>query len=126
MLYFLANEDFPQCVVAWVCIPRLYGAFYKRNILTEIGSLVGKVVKVYLQTEKGARGQFARFAVQVNLSKPLVSMVRIANKIHRVKYESLPLICFKCGRFGHLRESCTHGGVDKEAVGMERVSLEGR
>ncbi|MBA0842579.1 hypothetical protein Goarm_002399, partial [Gossypium armourianum] len=42
----------------------------------EIGSLIGKVVKVDFQTDKGSRGQFAGFVVQVNLSKPLVSNIR--------------------------------------------------
>lgn len=30
---FSANDDFLQCVVAWVRIPRLLGAFYKRGVL---------------------------------------------------------------------------------------------
>ncbi|KAH1083040.1 hypothetical protein J1N35_022801 [Gossypium stocksii] len=35
--------------------------------------------------------------------KPLVSRIRIANKIHRVEYGSLPTVCFGCGTFGHLK-----------------------
>lgn len=33
-----------------------------------------------MQTDKGTRGQFARFAVQINLAQPLVSKVRIVEK----------------------------------------------
>lgn len=36
---------------------------------------------IYVQMDKGARGQFARFVVQVNLSQPLVSKVCIMKKI---------------------------------------------
>lgn len=79
----------------------------------EIGSLVSKVIKVDLQTDKGTRGQFARFAVQVNLSKPLASKIRVANRLHRVEYESLPLIYFQCGRFGHLSDGCPHGNKER-------------
>lgn len=64
---FSTLDAHPQSVVAWILIPGLSGAFYKRSPLMEIGSLVGKVIKIDLQTENGSRGQFARFAVQVNL-----------------------------------------------------------
>ncbi|MBA0667636.1 hypothetical protein Goklo_000695, partial [Gossypium klotzschianum] len=36
----------------------------------EIGEMVGTVIKVDLQTNKGARGQFERFVVHVDLLKP--------------------------------------------------------
>lgn len=39
----------------------------------EIGSHVGKVVKVDMQMDRGISGQFAHFVVQINLSDPLVS-----------------------------------------------------
>ncbi|MBA0599896.1 hypothetical protein Gorai_006096, partial [Gossypium raimondii] len=77
------------------------------NPILPTAGLVGKVVKIVLQTDKRVRGQFARFEVQVNLRKPLISRVRVANKIHRVEYESLPLICFSSGTYGHMRENYT-------------------
>ncbi|MBA0825902.1 hypothetical protein Goarm_010810, partial [Gossypium armourianum] len=80
------------------------GSLYKRSIVQENESLIGKVVKIDLQTDKGSRGQFAWFAVQVNLSKPLISKIWITSRIHRIEYESLPSICIQHGRFGHLRE----------------------
>lgn len=55
-----------------------------------------------------------RFAVQVNLSQPLVSNVHIANKIHHVEYEAFPLICFCCGRFRHLKNTCPTIFMKKE------------
>lgn len=61
--------------MAWVCSPELSRAFYKRSILQDIGSLFGKMVKIDLQIDTGARGQFVRFAVQVNLVDPLVSKI---------------------------------------------------
>lgn len=75
----------------------LFGAFYKKSILQEIGSLIGKFVRIDVQMDSGSKGQFARFIVQVNLTQPLVSKIRIANKIHRVEYESLPQIYFQYG-----------------------------
>ncbi|MBA0725140.1 hypothetical protein Golax_021746 [Gossypium laxum] len=55
----LWSKEFLENVVAWIHIPSLSGAFYKRSILRAIGELVGKVVKIVLQTDKGVRGQFA-------------------------------------------------------------------
>lgn len=65
-------------------------------------------MKIDLQTESDARGQFACFAVQVNLAEPLVSKIRITKKSHRVEYESLSSICFKCGCYGHMKEVCSY------------------
>ncbi|MBA0703163.1 hypothetical protein Goari_027173 [Gossypium aridum] len=50
-----------------------------------IGEMVGNVIKIDLMTNKGAKGQFARFTVQIDLRKPLVSKIRIASRIHRIR-----------------------------------------
>lgn len=68
-----------------------------------------------MQTDTGVRGQFARLAVQVNLNEPLVSKIRIAHRIHQVECESLPSICFNCGRFGHMKEVCPYASLGKES-----------
>ncbi|MBA0666426.1 hypothetical protein Goklo_002838, partial [Gossypium klotzschianum] len=47
-------------------------------------------------------------AVYVELGKPLVSKTKIDGRIHRVEYESLPPVCFKCGRWVYTRENCIH------------------
>ncbi|MBA0602420.1 hypothetical protein Gorai_002600 [Gossypium raimondii] len=51
------------------------GTLYKKSILKEIGEMVGTVIKVDLQTNKGARGQFEHFVVHVDLLKPLISKI---------------------------------------------------
>lgn len=113
-------------MVAWIHIPGLSEAFFESSILKEIGSLIEKVVKVDLQTDRDATGQFARFAVQINLSEPLVSKVWIANRIHRIEYESLLSIFFNCGRFGHLKEACLHVVLEKEVERVGENGTEGR
>ncbi|MBA0701134.1 hypothetical protein Goari_022679 [Gossypium aridum] len=45
-------KAFPQYVMAWVCILGLSRALYKRILLQEIQSLIGKVVKSDFQMEK--------------------------------------------------------------------------
>lgn len=114
---FSTLENFSQNVVIWVRIPCLPGSFYKKSLLQEIRSMVGKIIKVDMQTDKGSRGQFARFAVQVDLSKPLVSKIRVASRLYRIEYESLPSICFQCGRFSHLKDVCPNAINEDELEG---------
>lgn len=122
---FSSLEAFSQNMVAWIRILGLSRVFYKRSILQEIGSLAGKVVKMNLQTDKDVRGQFARFTVQVNLAVPLIFKIQISNKLHRVKYESLPSICFECGRFGHLKDVCPYSTIEKESF-VEKSKVQDR
>lgn len=42
----------------------------------------------------------------VNLEKPLVSQVLVNSVLQRVEYESLPTICYTCGKYGHTKEIC--------------------
>ncbi|XP_016735719.1 uncharacterized protein [Gossypium hirsutum] len=103
---FTTLQSYLHKVVAWICIPGLSGTLYKKSILHEIGEMIDTFIKIDLQIDKGSRGQFAGFVVHVNLLKPLVLKIRIAKRIHRVKYESLPIICYHCGTYGHLKDKC--------------------
>ncbi|MBA0730341.1 hypothetical protein Golax_025577 [Gossypium laxum] len=101
--YFLA---FPSNTMVWVRLPGLSGYLYKRYILEEIESLIGKVTKLDFETDKGSRGKFARMAVYINLEKPSVSQILVNGVVHRVVFESLPSVCFSYGRFDHLQNLC--------------------
>lgn len=54
---------------------------YKRKILVEIGGMVGKIVKLDMNTDNRAKGRFARMVVYVNLDRYLVSQILINSKI---------------------------------------------
>ncbi|KAK5803818.1 hypothetical protein PVK06_031467 [Gossypium arboreum] len=68
--------------------------------------LVGKVVKLDLNTYSRTIGRFARMAIYVNLDKPLVSQILINGRSQKVEYESLSTICFHCGRYGYVDNIC--------------------
>lgn len=68
--------------------------------------MIGKVVKLDMNTDSKATGRLARLAVYVNLDRPLVSQIFIDGKVQRIEYEFLPTICFQCGKYWHLKESC--------------------
>ena len=55
----------------------------------------------YYNTGEAQRDKFARVAVEINLSKPLIPHFMIDGRVQIVEYKDLPLICFHCGRYGH-------------------------
>ncbi|PPS17480.1 hypothetical protein GOBAR_AA03080 [Gossypium barbadense] len=87
---FNPAQLYPSVVLAWVRLPGLPGYLYKRLIIEAIGGLVGKVVKLYFQTDNSTRGKFAQLAVFVNLDEPLISKVLVDGDIQRVEYKSFP------------------------------------
>lgn len=44
--------------------------------------------------------------VYINLEKPLTLQVLINRNLQRIEYESLLIVCFSCGQYGHLKEVC--------------------
>lgn len=63
--------------------------------------LVGCPLKIYKTTAGVERGKFVRAVIEIDLSKPLVSMVRVRNRIQKIEFEGLHVICFECGAIGH-------------------------
>ncbi|PPR89870.1 hypothetical protein GOBAR_AA30817 [Gossypium barbadense] len=76
------------------------------SIIFEFGEVVGKVVKLDLNTDSRTRGHFARLTVYVNLGEPLVSQILINGRTQKVEYEALSTICFHFGRYGHVENLC--------------------
>ncbi|KAH1106019.1 hypothetical protein J1N35_009787 [Gossypium stocksii] len=107
--------------MAWIRLPGLPGYLYKRQIIEAISRLIGKEVKLDLQTDNRTWGWLARLAVFINLDNPLTSKVLVDGVIQRVEYEALPTVCFNCGKYGHVKELCPSVGVK---VALERPATE--
>ncbi|KAH1090889.1 hypothetical protein J1N35_018146 [Gossypium stocksii] len=103
---FDTSQAYLSVVMPWIRFPALPSYLYSSKIITEIGELIGKVVKLNMNTDSRTRGRFTRLAVYVNLEKPLVSHILINGRSQKVKYESLSSICFHCGRYGHVENLC--------------------
>ncbi|KAL4296763.1 hypothetical protein GQ457_12G006080 [Hibiscus cannabinus] len=103
---FSTSEKYPSKVVVWVRLPGLPYKYYSKALFRQIAAIVGDVVKVDYNTKVGERGKFARLAVTVDLNKPLIPCIGIDNFIQKLEYEGLHMICYKCGVYGHLQESC--------------------
>lgn len=63
--------------LAWVRIPGLNFAFYDENFLYSLASIFGIVVKVDTNTVNVERGRFARFCVELDLTKPVKGRISI-------------------------------------------------
>ena len=75
-------------------------------------------------TEGAHRGKFARVAVELDLRKPLISQVKIDGRLQNIEYEDLPMICYRCGRYGHISELCKNKQVVKETIQDTSVVVE--
>ncbi|KAH1031126.1 hypothetical protein J1N35_043300 [Gossypium stocksii] len=100
---------------------------FRRQIVEAIGGLIGKVVKLDFKTDRRTRGRFARLAVFINLSQPLVSQVLVDGAIQWVEYEGLPTVCFGCGKYGYVKDLCpsvdlTH--ISRELLETTREALD--
>ncbi|KAI9079912.1 hypothetical protein K1719_038158 [Acacia pycnantha] len=76
-------------VVPWIRIPGLSFRYYHKSTLRAIGMLLGE--------------------------KPLVPWIKVDGRTYGVEYEGLPLICYECGNYGHVKQSCK--GKDQLAAG---------
>ncbi|KAG8491030.1 hypothetical protein CXB51_014170 [Gossypium anomalum] len=97
---------FPSVVLVWIYFTGMLGFLYKRQLLEEIGSLVGKVAQLDIKTYIDTKGRFPRMVVFVDLDKPLVSQILVNRRVQMVEFESLLAVCFSCGCYGHLKELC--------------------
>lgn len=103
---FKPREHTISEIVAWIRLPQLPARYYSKRIIRSIGNVVGDVIHIDYNTESGDRRKFARMAVSLDLTKPLVSKLQVDGEMIYVEYEGLPTICFHCGKYGHVQDSC--------------------
>ncbi|KAI8008711.1 hypothetical protein LOK49_LG07G00800 [Camellia lanceoleosa] len=103
---FQATTASNTTTVVWARLIGLPIEFFDSSILRKIGARLGKLLKIDIFIENCARGRFARLCIQIDLSKPLISKVRVGNITQRVAYEGLPAICFNCRIVGHHLDDC--------------------
>ncbi|MBA0700840.1 hypothetical protein Goari_005536, partial [Gossypium aridum] len=65
---------------------QVFRVYYtERKYYEKLGDLIGKVTKLYFNTDNKARGHYARMVVYINLDKPLISQVLFNEKIQKIK-----------------------------------------
>lgn len=103
---FRSQEHQIKKIVGWIQLPRLSARYYHKRVVRTIDNIFGRVLRVDYHTESGEQGKFDRMAVEIDLTKPLIPRIQVDDETILVEYENLPMICFHCGRYGHLRDSC--------------------
>uniref|UniRef100_A0A2N9IZP5 C2H2-type domain-containing protein n=1 Tax=Fagus sylvatica TaxID=28930 RepID=A0A2N9IZP5_FAGSY len=74
---FRASAASVSSVAVWVRLPELPVEYYHKEALLHIGSGLGPVLRVDVNTANGTRGRFARICIQLDLEKPLARTVRV-------------------------------------------------
>ncbi|KAI9084260.1 hypothetical protein K1719_033767 [Acacia pycnantha] len=95
-----------ESVVAWVRIPELPAPLFDKKFLLNLGNSIGKAIRLDIHTAQRTRGKFARMCVELDLTKPLVPAFNVDGQILSVVYESMGLLCTKCGWYGHNKDGC--------------------
>ncbi|CAI0469648.1 unnamed protein product [Linum tenue] len=93
-------------MIVWVQLPAFPVHYYHREVLFSLGNMIGRTIKLDYHTLHQQRARFARIAVEIDLSKPLVTRIRLDGQWQYLEYENLPEVCFECGKIGHSESSC--------------------
>ncbi|XVF80636.1 hypothetical protein PTKIN_Ptkin15bG0090000 [Pterospermum kingtungense] len=64
-------------------------------------------VRVDQATSLVSRGKFARLCVEDDITKPLLSKLKLKRRVRRIEYEGIHQVCFHCGIYGHHINSCS-------------------
>ncbi|KAJ4846083.1 hypothetical protein Tsubulata_016719 [Turnera subulata] len=96
----------PTKTVVWVQIPMLPVEWYRQDILGALAQQIGRPIRIDINTLETERAKFARLAIEVEFSKPLLGKVEIKGRWFEVCYEDIPDLCFLCGMVGHMGSQC--------------------
>ncbi|CAI0551135.1 unnamed protein product [Linum tenue] len=86
--------------------------------MMKIAQRIGKLLRVDHATSTGARLDYARVCVQVDITKPLLLQFKIHGIKYFIQYEGLENICLQCGTYAARgRCACTPPTkMDQETV----------
>ncbi|KAJ4823863.1 hypothetical protein Tsubulata_023483 [Turnera subulata] len=86
---FNPNTHRVSSVVAWVCIPSLPAQHYHVGILKMVGDQIGRTVWIDIPTQQADRAQFARIAIELDLTKTLEARVNFWGVWYHIVFEDL-------------------------------------
>ncbi|XP_008796020.2 uncharacterized protein LOC103711587 [Phoenix dactylifera] len=110
---FLPRENPVKTVVVWLRLPGLPPEYWSTATILEIAGKAGRPLAVDGVTEGRRAMGFARVKVSIDASEPLLPGIRILGKTKALwqpfVFESIPDLCVRCGRIGHLEPGCRFG-----------------
>ncbi|CAI0431479.1 unnamed protein product [Linum tenue] len=106
--------------LVWAMLLDIPIHYFHPDAVMKIGARIGKPVCIDHATKTGARRNYARVCVQVDLTKPLLSQFRIKGSKYFIQYEGLEKICLNCGMYTeHTRCACVEPKQSAEPEVME-------
>ncbi|XP_031101937.1 uncharacterized protein LOC116005840 [Ipomoea triloba] len=106
-------EDAIEKVLVWVRFPNILVEYYNLLCLRRIDNKLGRTVRIDHTTSLVSRGKLARVCVEIDITKPLLPTFTLEDKVWKVAYEGIHLVCFSCGLYGHRLDSCPHTPVEQ-------------
>ncbi|KAL9411051.1 hypothetical protein AB3S75_044765 [Citrus x aurantiifolia] len=99
----------------WVQIHDVPIMCMSKEMVVELGEVIGKVEEVDTNATGQCFGQFLRMRISVDITTPLKKLIELEQEGEeeedipmRVMYERLPDFCFCCGRIGHQYRERVH------------------
>ncbi|KAK1618025.1 hypothetical protein QYE76_023542 [Lolium multiflorum] len=97
----------------WAQIHGFSELYLKQEVLDDLTRRVGKVREVQMFPKLFFEGNYARFQVRIDITRPLMRFVSLTlpegKRRLPVKYEKIPFFCKRCGLLGHDHEECGDG-----------------
>ncbi|CAI0399594.1 unnamed protein product [Linum tenue] len=101
--------------LVWARLLVIPAQYFNTDAVMKIGKRIGRPLRVDQATSTGARLDYARVCVEVDLAKPLLSQFRIHGVKYFIQYEGLEKICLNCGKyFERSGCPCSFGGQSKQ------------
>ncbi|KAI9125997.1 hypothetical protein K1719_003415 [Acacia pycnantha] len=102
---------------AYLNVARWRPDFCPKN--AKLRNAIGKAIRLDVHTTQRARGKFSRMCVELDLTKLLIPEFNVEGQVLSMVYESLGLLCTKCGWFGHNKEGCLEFHRKKDVASMD-------
>ncbi|WOK98607.1 hypothetical protein Cni_G07319 [Canna indica] len=97
-------------IPVWVQFSRLPNEYIQKEVLLQMASTLGKLIKIDEITLKGQRAKFARICVLWDLSKavPNGPWINCAGSRfwQALAIENILKLCFRCGKIRHIVDHC--------------------
>lgn len=106
-----------MCV--WARVLEFPMKFFSEDLLFSVASCICTTLKVDTNTFWAANGKFARFCIEVDCTKHVLTKVMVDDLLFSIEYENMSAICFNCGKIGHKLDSCPFKIVNPPASAVE-------
>ncbi|WOL08837.1 hypothetical protein Cni_G17590 [Canna indica] len=98
-------------IPVWIQLPDLPLEYLQKDILMKIVRSIGQPIKIDGVTMRGLRAKFARVCILWSLKNKVPPGIWINGDglkfWQAIAFESIPKLCFACGKMGHLVDHCS-------------------